>query len=120
MGKIAASIERFGHRHLGQSPIRRSLVHHFTGGRRGPACQEPPLLARRSQKWLAGFRISCHKRSFQCHRNGHFGCGENDVVLIAGKGHETYQILADKTIHFDDRETAESLLSTLAKEGVKP
>jgi UDP-N-acetylmuramoyl-L-alanyl-D-glutamate--2,6-diaminopimelate ligase len=45
---------------------------------------------------------------------------ENDVVLIAGKGHETYQILADKTIHFDDRETAESLLSTLAKEGVKP
>ncbi|MBN6185942.1 UDP-N-acetylmuramoyl-L-alanyl-D-glutamate--2,6-diaminopimelate ligase [Aneurinibacillus sp. BA2021] len=29
-----------------------------------------------------------------------------DVILIAGKGHETYQILKDKTIHFDDKEEA--------------
>ena len=29
-----------------------------------------------------------------------------DVIVIAGKGHEDYQILRDKTIHFDDREQA--------------
>jgi UDP-N-acetylmuramoyl-L-alanyl-D-glutamate--2,6-diaminopimelate ligase len=32
------------------------------------------------------------------------------VVLIAGKGHEDYQILATGKIHFDDREVARAAL----------
>lgn len=32
-----------------------------------------------------------------------------DVVAILGKGHEDYQILKDKTIHFDDREVVRKL-----------
>jgi UDP-N-acetylmuramoyl-L-alanyl-D-glutamate--2,6-diaminopimelate ligase len=33
-----------------------------------------------------------------------------DIVLLAGKGHEDYQIFADRTIHFDDREVARKAL----------
>lgn len=36
---------------------------------------------------------------------------ENDIVLLAGKGHETYQVLGDETIHFDEREIVGELLA---------
>lgn len=40
-----------------------------------------------------------------------------DVVILAGKGHETYQIFRDQTIHFDDREVARSLLAEMGYPG---
>lgn len=36
--------------------------------------------------------------------------GPGDLVVIAGKGHETYQIFAHETIHFDDREEARAAI----------
>ncbi|BBB93266.1 MAG TPA: UDP-N-acetylmuramoyl-L-alanyl-D-glutamate--2,6-diaminopimelate ligase [Methylomusa anaerophila] len=38
---------------------------------------------------------------------------EQDIILIAGKGHETYQILKDRTIDFDDREIAREIIGEM-------
>lgn len=42
---------------------------------------------------------------------GAIDMGKNgDVIVVAGKGHETYQILKDKTIHFDEKEIVLEIL----------
>ena len=38
---------------------------------------------------------------------------KDDIILLAGKGHETYQILPTGTIHFDEREAVAEVLGEL-------
>lgn len=40
---------------------------------------------------------------------------EGDIVIIAGKGHENYQIFKDRTIHYDDAEIAGEILEGMTR-----
>jgi len=38
---------------------------------------------------------------------------KGDIIVLSGKGHETYQIFKDKTIHYDEREIVKEILDDL-------
>ncbi len=38
---------------------------------------------------------------------------KDDVIVLMGKGHETYQILKSGTIHFDEREVVAEILEEI-------
>ncbi len=45
--------------------------------------------------------------------------GSERVVVIAGKGHETYQVVGDEIVHFDDREEVEFALRHKSEKSVR-
>jgi UDP-N-acetylmuramoyl-L-alanyl-D-glutamate--2,6-diaminopimelate ligase len=49
-------------------------------------------------------RRTAIERAISCAQRG-------DVILIAGKGHEDYQVIGKEKIHFSDREVVESLIA---------
>ena len=63
-----------------------------------------------TERWEAGDAL---KQSEQRLRLALQAAQRGDVVLLAGKGHEKEQILADRTVPFDDAEVALSILRDL-------
>jgi UDP-N-acetylmuramoyl-L-alanyl-D-glutamate--2,6-diaminopimelate ligase len=79
-----------------------------------PRSEQPGAIA---DEILAGF-ASMEKVTVDLDRRTAIGLAlggakPGDVVIIAGKGHETYQIIGDVTRPFDDREVAAEILRTL-------
>lgn len=44
------------------------------------------------------------------------GCQPGEIAVICGKGHEDYQILGNRKIHFDDREAVRASIEKVKHE----
>ncbi len=76
-----------------------------------PRSEEPMAIIREIESGASGatnFEIEPDRR--RAIERGIHTARAGDVVVIAGKGHETYQILRDRVIDFDDRQVAREIL----------
>lgn len=71
-----------------------------------PRTEKPHLIIEDVKKGMNGDRYLVEEDREQAIMKAIEIAQKNDIILIAGKGHETYQILGRKKIHFDDREIA--------------
>jgi UDP-N-acetylmuramyl-tripeptide synthetase len=67
---------------------------------------------RKAERHVIPDRREAIARALELARSG-------DAVVIAGKGHESYQVLRDRTVPFDDRQVARDLLARLLARGTK-
>lgn len=58
--------------------------------------------------WFKDYRVCIDRKKAIEHAVS--SAKKGDIVLIAGKGHENYQIFRDTVIPFDDKKTAEEIL----------
>ena len=93
MGAIAAQARRPRHRHRRQSAQRKS----------GDDPRGDPRRRRRGATSEIGDRREAIRRAVAALERG-------DVLLIAGKGHESGQIVGDRVLEFSDHDEVEAAL----------
>ena len=77
-----------------------------------PRTEDPALIIREIAAGLTRKQPRDHSRPGRGDRAGpSAAAGEGDIVVIAGKGHEDYQIIGTEKIHFDDKEVAARCLA---------
>jgi UDP-N-acetylmuramoyl-L-alanyl-D-glutamate--2,6-diaminopimelate ligase len=80
-----------------------------------PRTEDPAFIANGVMEGVRASGVSPDKVVLELDRRAAIGkaiaaASAGDVLVIAGKGHEDYQILGREKIHFDDREEARAFL----------
>ena len=91
--------------------IAERLADHVVLTDDNPRSEEPALIV---QEMLAGLTradktVIEHDR-FKALQYALDHAQADDIILLAGKGHEDYQVLKQETVHYSDREAAQQLL----------
>ncbi|KHT45393.1 UDP-N-acetylmuramoyl-L-alanyl-D-glutamate--2,6-diaminopimelate ligase [Vibrio sinaloensis] len=114
-GKLWAIFGCGGDRDTGKRPmmaeIGERLADHVVLADDNPRSESPSAIV---DDMLAGMRnperaIVEHDR-FKALQYALANSEVHDIILLAGKGHEDYQVLANETVHYSDRESAQQLL----------
>ena len=77
-----------------------------------PRGESPQAITKRILEGMRSKPKVIHDRR-EAIRSAVKGCGRNDTILIAGKGHETTQTYGSKVIPFSDREAVTDALRSL-------
>lgn len=78
-----------------------------------PRSEDPELIIRQVREGATAGECIADRR--QAIRNAILEADANDVILIAGKGHETYQEVRGERHHFSDAEEAAEALDAWRK-----
>jgi len=78
-----------------------------------PRCEDPNQIIKEIEAGIVKDNYSIVPERGQAIKKALQLAKAGDVVLIAGKGHEDYQVFKAKTIHFDDREVALQCLDAM-------
>ncbi|OEE90884.1 UDP-N-acetylmuramoyl-L-alanyl-D-glutamate--2,6-diaminopimelate ligase [Vibrio crassostreae] len=114
-GKLWAIFGCGGDRDTGKRPMMAVTAEQFADNiiisDDNPRSEDPALIVKDMLAGLSEPEVAFveHDR-FQAVKFALEQAGNNDIILLAGKGHEDYQVLKDKTIHYSDRESALQLL----------
>jgi UDP-N-acetylmuramoyl-L-alanyl-D-glutamate--2,6-diaminopimelate ligase len=80
-----------------------------------PRTEDPEAILAEIEQGLRQGKAQCSARSDRrgAIRSALENAEAGDIVLIAGKGHETYQVVGKSTLPFDDRQVAREILAEL-------
>lgn len=103
-----------GDRDSGKRPqmgsIATRLAHRAIITSDNPRSEDPEEIIRQILQGVEGSNYQVIADRTEAIRSAVRFASPGDTILLAGKGHETWQVLSDKVIHYDEREIAREIL----------